>query len=550
MTLFSLTLSLNLIRYSTKTWNKIQMNKKIEFKKNMSTFSLMMTGVTAIVGSGWLLATQKISVVAGPAGIISWALGMFVAILIAFFCIEIGTVNPSAGGVGFYSSLTHGRFSGFLTQWVNWLSILAVPAVEAQAIVQYLSEKESFHQWYNLQQHILTPSGVASAIAFMVLFMGINYWGSKLFTRFNNVLTVIKIVIPILTIACLFYSGFDTHNFGRTVTEFAPYGWSSVGSAVISCGVVMSFNGFQLPLNFSEEIKSPKTQLPIAMIGSIVLAFVLYVGLQAVFIGSVSAQHLQNGWHGVNYRSPYVELLFAANFQILAWGVMSTSAVAPAACGAAFVASASRMLYALSRNGMLPKILGKLDKRYNAPRPAILVNFVLGSVFLFVFKGWTQLVEVISVLHIFSYLSMPVVVMAYRRQQSKQLVKVDNFRLPFAPFFAVIVIFVLALLLFFAAWPSIVYMSILILPGLAFFFYYECKKGDSRQQIISMLKSGSWLLYFLAGISLICYLGNNKNHNENLISFSTSMIALVFLSITSFVYGVFSSSKTPHADLL
>src|SRR5579863_9087679 len=194
------------------------MNKEIQFKKNMSTFSLMMTGVTSIIGSGWLLATQKISTVAGPAGIFAWVVGMIVAILIACFCIEIGTVNPSAGGVGYYSGITHGRFSGFLTQWVNWLSILAVPAVEAQAIVQYLSRtRPELYGWYNMQEHILSTSGIAVAIGFMLLFMGVNYYGSKLFTRFNNALTVIKIVIPVLTIAFLIYSGFNPANFGNSI---------------------------------------------------------------------------------------------------------------------------------------------------------------------------------------------------------------------------------------------------------------------------------------------------------------------------------------------
>lgn len=524
------------------------MNTEAKFKKNMSTFSLMMTGVTSIVGSGWLLATQKISIVAGPAGILSWAVGMFVAILIAFFCIEIGTVNPSAGGVGYYSGLTHGRFSGFITQWVNWLSILAVPAVEAQAIVQYLSESTpAFNKWYDMQDHVLSPSGITVAIGFMLLFMGVNYWGSKLFTRFNNALTVIKIVIPILTIVFLLFSGFNPSNFGHSMAEFAPYGWSAVGSAVISCGVVMSFNGFQLPLNFSEEIKSPKRQLPIAIIGSIIFTFILYVALQAVFIGSVTPDKLINGWHGVNYRSPYVELLIAANFQVMAWAVMSTSAIAPAACGAAFVASASRMIYTLSRMGLLPKFLSKLDHKYSAPRPAIILNFILGSSFLFMFKGWSQLVAVISVLHIFSYLSMPVVVVAYRRQQKANLSKIDNFRLPFAPFFAIVVMFILALLLFFAAWPSIGHMSVLVLPGLAFFFYYETKKHAVKDLWI-LVKSGSWLLYFMLGITIICYLGNNKDVATNIISLPTSIVLLVLLSITSFIYGVFSSLKNPDLN--
>ena len=524
------------------------MSAEIKLKKNMSTFSLMMTGITSIVGSGWLLATQKISVVAGPAGIMAWAVGMFVAILIAFFCIEIGTVNPSAGGVGYYSGLTHGRFSGFITQWVNWLSILAVPAVEAQAIVQYLSKSTAmFNGWYDMQGNVLSPSGISVAIGFMLLFMGVNYWGSKLFTRFNNSLTVIKIVIPVLTIAFLLYSGFNTNNFGHSMTEFAPYGWSAVGSAVISCGVVMSFNGFQLPLNFSEEISSPKRQLPVAIIGSIVFTFILYVALQAVFIGSVTPDKLAHGWQGVNYRSPYVELLIAANFQVMAWAVMSTSAIAPAACGAAFVASASRMIYTLSRMKLLPSFLSKLDKKYNAPRPAILVNFILGSSFLFMFKGWAQLVAVISVLHIFSYLSMPVVVVAYRRQQAANLSKIDNFRLPFAPFFAVLVMFVLALLLFFAAWPSILHMSILVLPGLLFFFYYEYK-NNAGKGMLQLIKSGSWLLYFMLGITIICYLGNNKDQATNLISLPTSIVLLVLLSVSSFFYGIFSSLKNPNLN--
>ncbi len=517
------------------------MNKEVQFKKNISTFSLMMTGITSMVGSGWLLATQKISVVAGPAGLLAWFIGMLVVILIACFCIEIGTLNTSAGGIGYYSTITHGKFSGFLTQWINWLSILAVPAVEAQAIVQYLSECSPMaKQCYDMNNHILTSVGIIVAMGFMVLFTAVNYWGSKLFTKFNNSLTVIKIVIPILTIIFLIYSGFHTGNFGNSVTEFVPYGWSAVGTAVISCGVVMSFNGFQVPLNFSEEIERPKRQLPIAIIGGIIFTFILYVLLQAVFIGAIPSETLQNGWHGVNFRSPYVNLLLAANFQVMAWAVMSTSAVAPAACGAAFVASASRIIYTLSRAKLLPAFLGKLDIKYNTPRAAILLNFVLGSTFLFMFKGWSNLVAIISIFHILSYLSMPVVVIAYRRMQTAGLTQMDNFKLPFASFFALIVIFILAFLLFFAAWPNVGYTSALVIPGLVFFFYYEYNHTGIKE-ILSLMKHGAWLIYFLAGICLICYLGNNPGHN--LISLTTSAILLALLSISSFFYGVFSAFK-------
>lgn len=523
------------------------MRHTVEFKKSMSTFSLMMTGITSIIGSGWLLATQKIATMSGPAGIFAWAVGALVAILIALFCIEIGTANPSAGGVGSYSNITHGRFSGFITQWVNWLSVLAVPAVEAQAIVQYLSESAVFcHGWYNMQNHILSSSGIFVALVFMLLFMAVNYWGLGLFTRFNNSLTVIKIVIPLLTIAFLFSTGFHTSNLGTSMAGFAPYGWRAVGGSVISCGVIMSFNGFQLPLNFSEEIKSPKTQLPIAIIGSIIFTFILYVLLQVVFIGKVSPDKLIHGWHGVNYRSPYVDLLLAANLQVMAWSVMSTSAIAPAACGSTFVASASRIIFNLARAKMLPDVLGKLDPIYRTPRAAIVVNIILGSAFLFIYQGWTQLVAVISVLHVFSYLSMPVVAMVYRKQiaANPATKQSDHFRLPGAPLFAVVVLFVLALLLFFSGWPHIARMGILLVPGLCFFFYYEYKTHKTTH-MYQLIKSGSWLLYFILGISTIGYLGNNKTTGHNIIDLSTSLILLAALSITSFIYGIRSATDNP-----
>src|SRR3990167_3815280 len=116
----------------------------VKFRKNISTFSLMMTGITAIIGSGWLLATQKIANMAGPAGILSWVVGACVALVVGLLFVEIGSAYPSAGGIGYYSNITHGRFCGFLTSWVNWLAIVTVAPIEAQGVTQYLSQLSPF----------------------------------------------------------------------------------------------------------------------------------------------------------------------------------------------------------------------------------------------------------------------------------------------------------------------------------------------------------------------------------------------------------------------
>lgn len=525
------------------------MSNQPAFKKNISTFSLTMTGVTAIIGSGWLLGTQKIAVIAGPASLLSWILGAVVALLVGLFYIEIGSSHPSSGGIGYYSHLTHGRFCGFLTSWINWLSIVAVAPIEAQGIVQYLSQlSPGFGQLYNLQTHNLTPIGISAALVFMLFFMFINYWSVKIFIRFNNFFTIVKIVIPVLTIICLVYAGLHPQNFGKNIQEFMPFGWKSIFSSVVACGVVMSFNGFQSPLNFSEEIRSPKRQLPIAVIGSIMIAFVIYMLLQAVFIGSVDPAVIANGWQTVNFRSPYVDLLLLANLQLMVTAVYIGSVVSPSACGAAFIASSSRIMHSLSSEGHLPQVLGILNPTYHNPRHSIIASTIVGTLFLFMFKGWYTLVAVISVLHLFSYVPAPIITIANRIKNREQHKAKEAFTLPFAHVIAPFLLFIISTLIFYAAWPLADEMALLIIPGLGFFFYYEYKYRQSSS-FWHVFKGASWLIFYIIGISIITFLGNNALRSTNFMSTTDSLLLLGLLSVVTYVYGAyFVIDHTPYTS--
>ncbi|NNM58466.1 MAG: APC family permease [Legionellales bacterium] len=526
------------------------MTKQPEFRKNISTFSLTMTGVTAIIGSGWLLGTQKIAVIAGPASMLSWILGAFVALLVGLFYIEIGSTHPSSGGIGYYSHLTHGRFCGFLTSWINWLSIVAVAPIEAQSIVQYLSQlSPAFIHLYNLETHNLSSSGIAFALVLMLFFMFINYWSVQIFIRFNNFFTMLKIAIPLLTIGSLAYAGLHPQNFGRTVQEFMPFGWKSILTSVVACGVVMSFNGFQSPLNFSEEIKSPKRQLPIAVIGSILISFVIYFLLQAVFIGSVNPAVLVHGWQSINFRSPYIDLLLLANLQLMVTTVYIGSVISPSACGAAFIASSSRIMHSLSSEKHLPEFLGILNAKYRNPRHAIIICTAVGALFLFMFKGWYTLVAVISVLHLFSYVPAPIITIANRIKNKELHQHKEPFTLPFAHFFAPFLLFIISALIFYSAWPLADEMALLIIPGLAFFFYYEYKQNKGTP-FWPVFKGASWLLFYIVGISIITFLGNNAWYPANFISTQASMILLALLSLITYIYGAYYAfDHAPYTSL-
>jgi amino acid transporter len=478
---------------------------RMTFKKNISTWSLTMTGLTTIIGSGWLLGTQKIAALAGPASIIAWLMGALIAIMVGLFYIEVAMHHPSGGGIGYYATVTHGRLCGFLTSWINWLSIIPVVPIEAQSVVQYLSHlSPAFNALYAVNQHELTNLGVICAIGLMLIFMIINYWSVQLFLKFNNVLTLIKIIIPILTIICLFSHGFHSGNFGHSSATFMPFGWSSVWMSMVTCGVVMSFNGFQSPMNFSEEISNPRRALPIACLGSIVMALLLYILLQTVFIGSLPPAWVSTpeAWHALNFSSPYIRLLELADFQLMIMVVYAGAFVSPSACGAAFLASGSRILYTLANNGFLPKKLASLHPTYHNPRHAIIACSLLGCIFLLMFRGWYHLVAVISTLHVLSYVPAPIIAAAYRIQHQKT----TAWRLPFIHLLAPSLLFILSILLFYAGWDLMKHLMFLMIPGILCYIVSERYRlwKTSRADGLGAM----WLIVYLAGLNLITWLGN------------------------------------------
>ncbi len=508
---------------------------EISFKKNISTFSLLMTGVTTIVGSGWLLGTQKIAEIAGPAGLVSWVIGAVVAMLVALFYLEIGTAYPSAGGIGYYSNITHGRFCGFLTSWINWLSVVAVAPIEAQAIIQYLSNLPGLAFLYTPASHTLTLIGIFCAILLMAVFMLINYWSVQFFIRFNNVFTVIKILIPLMTIAALIHQGLHFHNFVQGPGGFMPFGWHAVLGSVITCGVIMAFNGFQSPLTFSEEIHEPRRMLPIAVLGSIAIAFVLYFLLQGVFIGSLTPTIVMKGWHTINFRSPYIDLLLLANFHIVVLSIYIGSVISPGACGSGFLASSARIIYSLSRHNHLPKFLSILNPQHQSPRYAVIACTVVGCGILFIFKGWYDLVAVISILHVFSYIPAPIVALANRRLHPQ--IHERQFLLPFGKILSPLLLFILSVLLFYAAWPFTGEMLFFIVPGLCFYFYYEWQHHHWEEFYVQV-RGASWLIFYLVGITFISFLGQNHSRPKNILPIGTSMILIVLLSGLIAWYGI------------
>ena len=112
---------------------------KSSIQRNIGPFALLLTGLGSIIGSGWLFGAWKAAKIAGPAAICAWIIGAVVILAIALTYAELGAMFPESGGMVRYARYSHGALVGFISAWANWIAIVSVIPIEAEASIQYMS---------------------------------------------------------------------------------------------------------------------------------------------------------------------------------------------------------------------------------------------------------------------------------------------------------------------------------------------------------------------------------------------------------------------------
>lgn len=511
----------------------------------MGTTALTMVGLGSIIGSGWLFGAWRAAQIAGPAAIFSWIIGMIVILFIALSYSELGSMFPEAGGMVKYSQYSHGSFVGFLAAWANWIAIVSVIPVEAIASVQYMSSWPwKWAQWTHglVVNGSLTGGGLAIASALLVVYFLLNYWTVSLFSKANSFITVFKIIIPGLTIGSLLFAGFHASNF-TSAGSIVPNGWASVLTAVATSGIIFAFNGFQSPINMAGEAKNPGRSIPIAVIGSILIAMVIYVLLQIAFIGAIDPSMIENGWHHLNFNSPFADLAIVLGINWLVILLYADAFISPSGTGITYTATTSRMLYGMEKNKYLPSVFGKLHPFYGIPRQAMFLNLGVSFLFLFLFRGWGVLAEVISVATLISYITGPVTVMTLRRT-GQNLYR--PLRLKGLSFIAPLGFVMASLVLYWARWPLTGQVLFIIMIGLPVYFYYQAKiKWKGFRQNFS---AGLWMVVYLLCMMTISYLGSQKFGGINVIPFGWDMVVITCLSLVFYRWAIKSGFQSEYLE--
>lgn len=373
-------------------------------KHKMSLFSATMIGLTCMVGSGWLFSPQLAASMSGNYAFLAWILAAIFILCIAYCFSKMFVKYPLRGATARVCSITHNKTFGLPFAFVNWFGIIACVSTEAMATTQYLSP----YLGTNIFHHgKLTILGKLIGLILLGLYLLVNFYGVKLLSRINNLVTVLKFLVPIMVIATLLMFHFSAKNFTQTHGN-DDWHLSSVWYAILGSGMIYTFNGFQAIGSFASEIKDPSRNIPLALFLSITISAAFYLLLQLAFMGATPTEALVHGWSHLHYSSPMMDLALVLELHLLSILVVANAIVSPSATGYTYLGSSSRMLYAMAKEKQAPKVLDRMCPKYHFSKPSMIVNFLIAVFFLFNSSGWAGLMVVVTIFNLISYMSAPI----------------------------------------------------------------------------------------------------------------------------------------------
>ena len=116
-----------------------------QLKRHVGVVGLLFASVGSIIGSGWLFGALNASQEAGPAAIISWALGGFLILLIALVYAELGVMFPLSGGVVRFPQMAFGHLASFTSGWITYVAVATTAPIEVEAALQYGTKYAAVH---------------------------------------------------------------------------------------------------------------------------------------------------------------------------------------------------------------------------------------------------------------------------------------------------------------------------------------------------------------------------------------------------------------------
>ena len=450
------------------------------FKKTLSATNLVALGIGAIIGTGIFVLTGTAAANhAGPAITISFLISGIGCIFAGLCYAEFASMLPVSGSAYTYSYATLGEFIAWIIGWDLILEYLFASSTVAvgwsgyvtsflQDIRIHIPEKLSHApiDFLKGQGWVFTGDVLNFPAIFVIIMVSaLLVIGIKESARFNNIIVITKLTVVLLFIG-FGLSYIHVQNWHPYIPvntgTFGKFGWSGI---MTGAGVIFfAYIGFDAVSTAAQETRDPKRDMPIGILGSLLVCTILYIAVAAIVTGMVNYKQLNvpapialaidRVGHSLFWLRPLIKIGAIA-------GLSSVVLV--------MLMGQPRIFYTMAHDGLLPKVFTKMHPKYKTPYVTTLITGVIAAIIGGILPI-NILGELVSIGTLLAFIIVCTSVLVLRKTNPNANRPFRAPWVPFVPIAGIVVCFSQMIALPFDTWMRLVVWMII---GIFIYFFYS-----------------------------------------------------------------------------
>lgn len=466
-------------------------------KRTLGAGNLIALGIGAIIGAGLFVRTAAAAGQAsGPAVTLAFVVAAIGCLFAGLCYAEFASMIPIAGSAYAYSYVTMGEIIAWIIGWALIMEYALGAATVSIAWSEYLNNLlggaipyEWCHSPFEVSKDGVRGMMNIPAISILVLLTALLIKGTQESAIINMIIVFVKVAIVLLFI----FIGWQFINPDNYTPYFIPEGTPPVlnaagevqysytsffrhglGGIIGGAGIVFfAFIGFDAVSTAAQEAKNPKRDMPIGILGSLVVCTILYILFGHVLTGVANWKDFADPAKGGEASVVYAIQNFMPGFGWLATAVTIAILAGFSSVILVMLMGQSRVFYTMSTDGLLPKAFSALHPKFKTPYKANLILFV----FVGLFAGFVPIhvagdLTSFGTLFAFVLVSIGVLIMRYKAPQIKR-----PFKTPAAPIVAVLGALICTLMIIGLDPQTLMVAAGWMATGLILYFVYGRKRS-------------------------------------------------------------------------
>ena len=454
-------------------------------KRTLGSFSLVTLGIGAIIGAGLFVRTAAaIAERSGPSVTLAFLVAGLGCAFAGLCYAEFASMIPIAGSAYTYSYATMGELVAWIIGWDLCLEYAVGAATVAIAWSEYFNKVLEYvgmhvpYQWCHSPLEI-SPDGVSGimnvpAIVILFILSALLIRGMQESATVNSIIVVTKVSIVLMVIVIgwgfmnpanhtPYIPAATTYTTAQGITH--PYGglMGILGAAGV---VFFAFIGFDAVSTAAQEAKNPKRDMPIGILGSLVVCTVLYVLFSHVLSGVATVDDFRTA--GKEASVAFAISKYMVGYEWLSKFVTVAILAGFSSVILVMLMGQSRVFFSMSHDGLVPKIFSEVHPKFQTPWKANMLFFLFTSAFAgFLPESIVGEMTSIGTLFAFILVCAGVWIMRVRRPEIPRA-----FTVPALPLVAVLGIVVCGAMIYGLGWTNWLRLGIWLAIGLVFYFVY------------------------------------------------------------------------------